>query len=156
MDADVLHSCALDMQALKRAKDLRAVIAQAEAGDVQRMRQLYGPEKGRPTCPMWKQIKGTVTRRERVYDQLVKEFQGNKELFFSFFSIPGTPDMLRPYRKIAEAIPWMQDDLAAERALPCYRNEAGSFSSDCWEQRWGGKNSWETWRALGKEQYSLQ
>jgi hypothetical protein len=85
-----------------------------------------------------------VTRHEHVYEQLVKEFGGNKELFFSFFTVVDTdPTVLRPYRKIAEAIPWMQKDIKAEW------DQSGSL----WEQQWAGKNGWEVWRALGKEWY---
>jgi hypothetical protein len=140
-DAGLLRACAEDMAVLKRASDLCAIIAQVESGEVRRIRQRYGPEKGRKPHKEWAKIKVTVTRRERVYEQLVKEFGGNKELFFSFFTVVDTdPAVLRPYRKIAEAIPWMQKDIKAKQ------DQSG-------EQQWAGKNGWEVWRALGKERY---
>jgi hypothetical protein len=151
-EAGLLHACALDLDTLKRAKDLRAVIAQVESGEVGRIRQRYGPEKGRKPHPEWANMKVTVTRRERVYEQLEKEFSGNKDQFFYFFTVVNADGTtaLRPYRKIAEAIPWKQRDIEAERALPCYHDLSGSL----WEQKWAGKNGWEIWRALGKERYN--
>jgi hypothetical protein len=124
-----------------------------ESGEVARIRGLYGPQKGRKTDPFWCRIKVTVTRRERVYEQLEKEFSGDKGRFFSFFATGDKSGSLRPYRRIAELISQMQKDVDAERALPCYLDEQGSFSASLWEQRWSGKNSWEVWRELGKEHY---
>jgi hypothetical protein len=143
----------VDIEALRRAENLRAVIAQVEAGEVRRIRDLYGPKKGRSTFPMWARIKVTVTRRERVHEQLATEFQGDKDRFFKFFTVTPGGDALRPYRKIAQAIPQMGKDLKVEMALPAYLDAAGAFSVALWEQRWAGRNRWEVWRELGKEQY---
>jgi hypothetical protein len=45
------------------------------------MRELYGPQKGRETNPFWAKIKVTVKRRERVYEQLVKEIKAASSRF---------------------------------------------------------------------------
>jgi hypothetical protein len=102
---------------------------------------------------MWAKIKVTVTRCERVYEH---EFGGDKERFFSFFAVSDVgSSTLRPYRKIAEAIPQMHKDLQAERGLDSYHDGTDTFSEPRWQQRWGGRNSWEVWRALEKEHYPL-
>ena len=138
---------------LERAKNLGAVIAQVESGEVARIRERYGPCKDRRTDPFWFKIKVTVTRRERVYEQLAKDFKGDKDRFFSFFATGDKNNPMRSYRRIAEAIPQMRTDIETEQALPCYLNEDGSFSASLWELRWPGKNCWEIWRELGKEHY---
>jgi hypothetical protein len=126
---------------------------QVDSGEVRRIRDLYGPQKGRLAFPVWARIKVTITRRERVHEQLSTEFQGDKDRFFNFFTLTPGKDALRPYRKIAEAIPQMRKDLKAEMALPAYLDMAGAFSMALWEQRWAGRNRWEVWRELGQEQY---
>jgi hypothetical protein len=127
------------------------VIAQVESGEVQRIRKLYGPEKGRKAILAWSTLKVTVTRRERVYEQLVGAFKGDKARFFSFFTVGQDPkEEFKSYRKIAEVIPWMKADIKAEQALPHYCDEAGLFQASLWEQQWINKNwqCWEIWRAL--------
>jgi hypothetical protein len=96
----------------------------------------------------------TATRRERVYEQLVNEFQGDKTKFFAYFTTSVESGVLRPYRRIAEAIPQMQKDIEAEKALPRYMDDEGSFSASLWELQWSERNRWEIWRDLGKERYS--
>jgi hypothetical protein len=124
-----------------------------ELGKVQRIRDLYGPQRGRQTSLEWARIKVTVNRRERVYQQLATEFRGDKDRFYKFFATTLGGGALRSYRKIAEAIPWMVKDLNAEAAEAAYLDAAGTFSGCLWEQHWAGRNRWEVWRALGKERY---
>jgi hypothetical protein len=102
---------------------------------------------------VWAKVKGTINHRERVYEQLVKEFRGDKDWFFLFFVIVPGEEALHPYRKIAEAIPWMSKDIEAEMAQPAYRDAGGAFLKVLWSQHWADKNWWEVWRALGSEQY---
>ena len=169
----ILASGKLDIQALTRAANLREVIEQMERGDVERIRDKYGPREGRPSDPMWASIKVTVNRRERLYHQLMDpgEFGGNKEQFFAFFASPrgtaenGSSHRKRkadddelsadtiPFRLVTEAIPRRDKDIKLEREKPEYRSEGGSFSIERWRERWGEANDWEVWRALGKEHY---
>lgn len=145
----------MELEALDRANGLRAVIEQVEAGDVLRIRDRYGPEKGRKASPTWARIKVTITRRERIYEQLSNEFHGNKDKFFQFFTVLAHgAETMRPYRKIAQAIPWMSRDLEDEMAQGLYLDPAGKFSQGLWEQHWGDRNRWEVWRELGKERYN--
>jgi len=170
-DAAVLASGKLEIQALNRVTNLREVIEQIERGDVQRIREKYGPQRGRPGHPIWPSIKSTVNRRERVYHQLMDacEFGGDKERFFAFFrsrqdneATPLTNTRKRkadespntlPFRLIAEAIPHRDKDIGMEKSQVQYRDEVGSFSDERWRQLWGEANDWEVWRALGKEHY---
>jgi hypothetical protein len=48
---DILRACDRDLEVLEWAKDLRAIIAQVESGEVAHIRQLYGPHEGRKTLP---------------------------------------------------------------------------------------------------------
>jgi len=146
------------------------VVEQLERGDVQRIRDKYGPRQGRASDRMWARIKVTVNRRERIYHQLKDpgEFNSDKEHFFKFFtatrntSMPATgrkrtpaegDSGMVPYRRIVEAIPHRDKDIREERESPAYRDETGSFSSQRWHERWGNSNNWEIWRVLEKEYY---
>ncbi|KAJ7276738.1 hypothetical protein C8J57DRAFT_1583977 [Mycena rebaudengoi] len=168
LDSIVLANGAISVEALKRAEGLRDVVSQIENGEVAKIRELYGPEKGRPTNPMWATIKGTITRRERIAEELQNEFNGDKEKFFAYFTITDIPvahgkktratlpaEKLRPLRLVSEAIPHRDTDLAAEKELAEYQ-ENGLFSLDLWAKKWDGQNKWEIWRIIGKEKYSRE
>jgi len=58
-----------------------------------------------------------------------------------------------PYWLIVEAVPHQDKDIQEERQSPMYQDEAGSFSSQHWHERWGNVNDWEVWRMLKKEYY---
>jgi hypothetical protein len=157
----------MDIQALNTANGLRDVIEQVESGQVKRIRDLYGPKSKKNTATdttgvSWNKIKGTITKRERIYDQLVKQFGGDKDRFFDFFTIQGTSrkrknrngnDELQALRKVADAIPHCMGDVTREKEMAIYLNSSGQFSNELWAQKWAGKNDWEVWRELGKEQY---
>ncbi|KAJ7472502.1 hypothetical protein FB451DRAFT_1367472 [Mycena latifolia] len=163
-DSMILASGSMSIEALTRADGLRDVIAQHESGAVAKIRDLYGPVKGRETNPMWKNIKVTITRRERLVLEFQNEFQGDKEKFFSFFTTtdPGSTgnkrkapepvEKIRPLRRVVEAIPHRDKDLKTEQQLEDYQN-SGVFSEDLWVTKWAGYNKWEIWRAIGKEKY---
>ena len=167
-DTAILASGQLDIQALEHATNLWEVIDQLECGDVQRIRDKYGPQEGRAAHSMWPKIKVTINRRERLYHQLMdpSEFGGNKDHFFEFFTVAhdvlahgrkrkanrDDPEMV-PYRLIVEAVPHRDKDIQEERQSPMYQDEAGSFSSQHWHERWGNVNDWEVWRMLKKEYY---
>ncbi|KAJ7668901.1 hypothetical protein B0H17DRAFT_1142366 [Mycena rosella] len=70
-DSAILSTGMLSIETLNRATDLR---------------ELYGPQKDRPTNPMWADIKVKVTRHEPLALELEDEFKGDKQKFFSFFT----------------------------------------------------------------------
>jgi hypothetical protein len=151
VQAGMLAACSLDIETLTRADGLREVIAQIESGKVQAIRDKYGPRSKRPGDPMWPKIKVAVTRRERVYTLFKKEFNGDKEHFFSFFSKKQHKGnegcSLEAFRTVVEAIPHMEKDLHAEKEKPEYVSEV------TWADKWKGLNKMEIWRAIGKESY---
>jgi hypothetical protein len=165
--ADLLRTCNVDIQALETANGLRDVISQVESGQVRMIRDLYGPKSTKSTTPVtvkWKNIKGSITKRERIYDQLMTQFNGDKARFFDFFTIRDTSTVrkrkrkaeggeLRAMRKVVEAIPHCMADVTSEMRKPQYLDSSGQFSGELWAQHWAGKNHWEVWRELGKEQY---
>ncbi|KAJ7312320.1 hypothetical protein DFH08DRAFT_943688 [Mycena albidolilacea] len=139
---------------------------QIEWGAVKAIRTRYGPvEKRHGTAdPLWPKYKNPVSKRERLYKVLEQDFEGNKERFFAFFSVPKkrkrgdedptlSEDRLQSYRKIVEAKPWCEADLEAERQKEQYRNRNGEFAEDMWTARWGANNSWEVWREMKRERY---
>ena len=166
-DHAVLQACQLELDALSRASSLHEVVEQVEEGRVQQIRDKYGPRKGHPPHPLWENIKGTVNRRERLYAQLEREFAGDKERFFGFFTRQPSDDSglassskgkrkvsgesLFPLCKVVEAIPRQDRDLAGERLRDVYRDDGGDFSEVKWHEHWGPMNSWEVWRAMGME-----
>ncbi|KAJ7877707.1 hypothetical protein B0H14DRAFT_2342242 [Mycena olivaceomarginata] len=165
-DSAILSAGGILVEALKRADGLGDVISQIENGDVAKIRELYGPQTGRATNPMWTNIKGTITRRERIGQEFEREFGGDKGKFLGFFTVPDVTtgrkrkaaepaEKLRPLRLVVEAIPHRNKDLAEEQEKVEYR-ENGEFSSSRWGQRWDGQNKWEIWRAIGKERYSRE
>ena len=169
-DEAILASGELVIEALEHATNLREVVEQLERGDVQRIRDKYGPQQGRASDRIWARIKVTVNRRERLYHQLKDpgEFNDDKDHFFKFFtatrntSMPATGRKRKvaegdlgmvPYRRIVEAIPHRDKDIQEERGSPAYWDETGTFSSQRWHERWGNSNNWEIWRVLEKEHY---
>jgi hypothetical protein len=165
--ATLLQTCNVDIQALETANGLQDVISQVESGQVSRICDLYGPKPGRttpPTVVKWKNIKGSITKRERIYKQLVTQFNGDKARFFDFFTVQDTSmirkrkhkaedGQLQAMRKVVEAIPHCMADVTSEMQKPKYLDSSGQFSDELWAHCWGGKNHWEVWRQLGKEWY---
>ena len=166
-DHAILQACQLELNALLRASLLCEVIEQVKEGQVQRIRDKYGPKKGRPSHPLWENIKSTVNWREWLYAQLKNEFVGEKQHFFGFFTRQpeGGPSVassskgkrkasgesLFPLQKVVEAIQRQDKDLTGERLRDVYRDGTGDFSEAKWCECWGSKNSWEVWRAMGME-----
>ncbi|KAJ7843872.1 hypothetical protein B0H14DRAFT_2585461 [Mycena olivaceomarginata] len=95
----------------------------------------------------WSKTNRLVTRRERLFKQLETEFKGDKDAFFAFITIdkdkeaekkPKADDeKLWPYRKVVEAIPHRDKDLAKEKEKAEYQSADGNFSDDPWVARWG-------------------
>ncbi|KAJ7209291.1 hypothetical protein GGX14DRAFT_632611 [Mycena pura] len=170
-EAVILDDLSTSISGLERCDGLRDVIRQLERGDVQAIRDKYGPsEPGRrgTAHKSWSKYSNLVSKRERIHRVLLQDFEGNKDDFFSFFSSPppappprkkiklegNTPEeRFRPYRKIVEAIPWRDADLAAEHKKDEYCSPDGEFSAERWSQHWNGMNSWQVWRAIGRERY---
>ncbi|KAJ7171863.1 hypothetical protein C8R43DRAFT_874734 [Mycena crocata] len=163
LDSIILASGSLSVQSLKRANGLREVVTQLENGQVAEIRELYGPKKDRATNLMWGQIKNTITRRERLGNELQNEFKGNKDKFFAFFTITETPkgkrgkskeavEKLRSLRLVSQAIPHRDKDLRVEQSSVEYQCN-GVFSEELWTAKWDGKNKWEVWRTIDKERY---
>lgn len=152
-DAELLATCSMDITALERAAGLVEVITQVKSGEVQRIREKYGPQKGRDTFSKWKSMKTTITRRERVFGVLQNDFNNDEARFFAFFQIT-PPDGYQSIRKIAGAIPRMRTQVDEEMALVQYKDpESGEFSDILWQEKWEGQNGFEVWRAMGKESY---
>ncbi|KAF7973324.1 hypothetical protein HWV62_15575 [Athelia sp. TMB] len=156
-DTELLDTCSMDIDALNKVHGLVEVIAQVKSGAVQRMRDKYGPQKGRKTLSQWARIKVTVNRRERVFEILQDYFDNDEARFLAFFQLPpapGNPTSYLPYRKVAGAIPHMKKDVEAEKKDVQYQDpESGEFSDALWQERWPGKNDFEVWRLMGKESY---
>ena len=153
--AGMLASCSLDIEALTRAEGLCDVIAQVESGQVQAIREKYGPQRRRPTHLMWGKIKVAITRRERLYTLFKEQFQGDKDRFFAFFKKQQKSNeghAFMAFRAVVEAIPHMERDLAAEKEKPEYF-AFNSFSDAIWDNKWKLQNKMEIWRAIGKESY---
>jgi hypothetical protein len=161
----VLDACMARIKALQLASGLEEAINQVESGEVARMREEFGPNgRNKGGKPHWKQLKGTINKRERIHKQLVEEFGNDKVKFFGFFVDPQQGKrkrtnvegkvQLRPSNKVAEAIPHRDKDLKAAKASREYVDEStGCFSQDLWDSKWAGFNQWEIWRALGLERY---
>ncbi|KAJ7874053.1 hypothetical protein B0H14DRAFT_2569461 [Mycena olivaceomarginata] len=113
-DSAILSAGGMLVEALKRADGLCDVISQIENGDVAKIWGLYGPQTGRATKPMWTNIKGdcslcgnfdsmkTITRRERIGQELEREFGGDKAKFIAFFTVPDIPTSGGKKRKAAD------------------------------------------------------
>ncbi|KAK7040980.1 hypothetical protein R3P38DRAFT_2512272, partial [Favolaschia claudopus] len=170
----ILDDISTAITGLERRQGLREVIDQIESGEVQAIRDRYGPsEYGRrgTADPSWPKYSNLVSKRERLHRILTGDFSGNKERFFNFFSVPApqnkkrkrptdeaaTPEEhFRSFRKIVEAVPWCDSELAAERRKVEYLDNNGEFCEGNWLERWGERNSWEIWRDMGKERYVNQ
>jgi hypothetical protein len=165
-EAALLQDLSKVIEGLEKCEGLQDVVQQIESGAVKAIRTRYGPvEKRHGTAdPLWPKYKNPVSKRERLYKVVEQDFEGNKERFFAFFSVPKkrkrgdedptlSEDRLQSYRKIVEAKPWCEADLEAERQKEQYRNRNGEFAEDMWTARWGAKNSWEVWREMKRERY---
>ncbi|KAJ7137298.1 hypothetical protein C8R46DRAFT_1357612 [Mycena filopes] len=170
-EAAVLDDLSTVVAGLERCQGLQAIIQQIESGAVQAIRDRYGPSKPghRGTAdPSWPRYSNLVSKRERLYRILIQDFGGNKERFFNFFSVPPpvakkrkraddepttVEDHYRSFRKIVEAVPWCEADLATERRNNQYLGADGNFSEDLWKGRWKTSNGWEVWREIGRERY---
>jgi len=163
--ANLLAICNLDIAALQQANGIREAVVQVKDGQVQAIRKQYGPKSRKePSTPVWKNIKNAISRRERLYAQLQGPFRGDEDRFFGFFTLtpdqlklmkkrPKSGDVLRGLRKLVEAIPRMQKDIAAQKLQPEYLGLDGEFSLSLWQAVWGDQNDWEVWRKLGLESY---
>ncbi|KAK7064721.1 hypothetical protein R3P38DRAFT_3419544 [Favolaschia claudopus] len=169
-EASILDDISTVIAGLQRCEGLRQVIEQIELGQVQSIRDRYGPsEPGRrgTAHPSWPKYSNLVSKRERIHRVLTQDFAGDKDRFFNFFTVsassskkrkrqtePSAPtEHFRSFRKIVEAIPWCENDISVERQNAEYFDSTGEFSKVEWGNRWGSRNSWEIWRELGKERY---
>ncbi|KAJ6563454.1 hypothetical protein B0H10DRAFT_2200665 [Mycena sp. CBHHK59/15] len=141
------------IEGLQRCEGLRDVIQQIESGAVQAIRDRYGPsEYGRrgTADPAWPKYSNLVSKRERLHRILTQDFGGNKDKFFNFFSTPppaskkrkrdnngssSTDEHFRSFRKIVEAIPWCETDLAVEHRKEEYISVDGEFCEVLWVTR---------------------
>jgi hypothetical protein len=144
----MLHICNADIQALDTANGLRDVIFQVESGQVKAIRELYDPKHGSkpkkntivtPTVVKWKNIKGTITKREHIYEQLITQFKRDKHRFFNFFTIQDTSrkckhknedEKLQAMRKVVEAIPHCAANVNKERQRQVYLDSSNQFSNE--------------------------
>ncbi|KAK7027192.1 hypothetical protein R3P38DRAFT_2527064 [Favolaschia claudopus] len=163
--AALLDDLSRDIEGLSRCEGLRDIIQQVESGEVARIRDRYGPSDGRrgTADPSWSKYKNIVSKRERLYRILSEDFKGDKDRFFSFFTVPQMPkkrkrmvedeDRLRSFRKIVEAVPWCEADILVEHQKDQYHGPNGEFSEARWVEHWGTMNCWEVWREIKKERY---
>ncbi|GLB45893.1 putative retrotransposable element tf2 155 kda protein type 1-like [Lyophyllum shimeji] len=105
-DSDVLDACLARIKALEQAAGLEEVIAQVESGEVAKMREEFGPDnRNKGGKPEWRKLKGTINKRERIYNQLVTEFGGDKEKFFAFMYSTRATAGSRPLIPPASVLP---------------------------------------------------
>ncbi|KAK7001113.1 hypothetical protein R3P38DRAFT_2649808 [Favolaschia claudopus] len=168
-EAALLDDLSKEIEGLARCDGLQDIIQQVESGKVASIRARYGPSEGRrgTADPSWPKYKNIVSKRERLYRILSEDFAGDKQRFFAFFTVPQIPkkrkrakeepdspeDHFRSFRKIVEAAPWCEADLAVERGKEQYHGSNGEFSDMQWAAKWGTRNSWEIWREVGNERY---
>ncbi|KAJ7731566.1 hypothetical protein DFH07DRAFT_755583 [Mycena maculata] len=169
-EAAMLDDLSASIEGLERCEGLRDLIQQVESGTVQAIRDRYGPsEPGRrgTAHESWPKYANLVSKREHLYRVLTQDFGGDKDKFFSFFTAPPPPrkkrkhietesassEYFRSFRRIVEAVPWRDADLAAERRKDQYQGPDGAFSEELWTARWNTMNCWEVWRAIGGECY---
>jgi hypothetical protein len=95
-DAALLQSYAVAIEDISWAQNLRDAVSQVETGMVQHIRDHYGPKDGRHNAdPMWKNLKGKVTKHEHLYTVLMEDFEGDHGWFFHFFTV-ALPSVKRP------------------------------------------------------------
>ncbi|KAK6993140.1 hypothetical protein R3P38DRAFT_2567259, partial [Favolaschia claudopus] len=169
-EAGILDDISTVIAGLERCEGLRQIIEQIESGEVQLIRDRYGPSEPRrrgTAHPSWPKYSNLVSKRERLHRVLTQDFAGDKDRFFNFFTVsissskkrkrqtePSAPaEHFRSFRKIVEAIPWCGNDISVERQNAAYSDSTGEFSEAEWGNRWGSRNSWEIWRELGRERY---
>ncbi|KAK6983888.1 hypothetical protein R3P38DRAFT_3457856 [Favolaschia claudopus] len=159
-EAGILDDMSTVIAGLERCVGLRQVIEQIESGEVQAIRDRYGPsEPGRrgTAHSSWSKYSNLVSKRERIYRVLTQDFAGDKDRFFNFFTVSAvskkrkrqseppsvSTEQFRSFRKIVEAIPWCENDISAERRNEEYLDSTGEFSEVEWGKRWLPRNSWE-------------
>ncbi|KAF7323500.1 hypothetical protein HMN09_00131200 [Mycena chlorophos] len=170
-EAVALASLADVKEGLERASGLLDVVEQLESGHVQRVRDLYGPnaKTNRGAADGWDGLRSIVNKRERLGKILSgpKNFAGDKDRFLAYFKLPaqtgkgkrkrtGASDEdsgYRAYRRIVEAWVWCKRDIKRERKAVAYHGSDGQFSEARWKEKWGERNRWEVWRAMGRETY---
>ncbi|KAJ7870206.1 hypothetical protein B0H14DRAFT_2503385 [Mycena olivaceomarginata] len=165
-EAALIQDLSKVIEGLEKCEGLQDIVHQIESGAIKAIRIRYGPvdERRGTADPSWPKYKNLVSKRERLYKVLERDFEGNKERFFAFFSLPKkrkrddedptlSEDRFQSYRKIVEAKPWCEADLEAERQKEQYHNSNGEFAEGKWTARWGAKNSWEVWREMKRERY---
>ncbi|KAJ7210307.1 hypothetical protein C8J57DRAFT_1608144 [Mycena rebaudengoi] len=173
-DAAILEDLSSLILGLERCDGLREIVQQIESGAVKKIRDRYGPAA--PGCrgtadPMWSKYSNLVSKRERLGRILEIDFVGDKDRFFAFFTVSPpnrrkkqkiaeepsnstATEHFRAFRRIVEAHPWCEADLAAERRKAEYLQQGGEFSQEIWDAKWGQQNIWEVWRVLGGERYT--
>ena len=140
--AESLQALSASVVGLDKAKDLKEAIEQCKSGLVAKIRaQCSGTSQ-------WSRVKQNVTRRERVYDALVKDFNGDEKRFYLFFTatekekqVPFT--FMQVVNYIAACRPKVQEEKGKEKYL-----EDGKFSAQKWEAEWEGRNEFEIYRVL--------
>ncbi|KAJ7227568.1 hypothetical protein C8J57DRAFT_1535016 [Mycena rebaudengoi] len=172
--AAILEDLSSLILGLERCDGLREIVQQIESGAVKKIRDRYGPAApGRrgTADPMWSKYSNLVSKRERLGRILEIDFVGDKDRFFAFFSVlppnrrkkqkvaeepsnSTATEHFRAFRRIVEAHPWCEADLAAERRKAEYLQQGGEFSQEIWDGKWGQQNIWEVWRVLGGERYT--
>ncbi|KAK7001789.1 hypothetical protein R3P38DRAFT_3609370 [Favolaschia claudopus] len=171
-EAALLDDLSKEIEGLARCDGLQDIIQQVESGKVASIRARYGPSDGRrgTADPSWPKYKNIVSKRERLYRILSEDFAGDKQRFFTFFTVPQIPkkrkrdkeesdspeDHFRSFRKIVEAAPWCESDLQIERRNEKYIDSNGNFSDALWTERWGTMNGWEIWREVKGERYEKE
>ncbi|KAJ7023432.1 hypothetical protein C8F04DRAFT_1240162 [Mycena alexandri] len=171
LEVAALDDLSTAIAGLERCEGLQAIIQQIESGAVKAIRDRYGPSKPdhRGTADAsWSKYSNLVSKRERLHRILIQDFEGDKERFFGFFSVPPpaakkrkraanepttSDEHFRSFRKIVEAVPWCEADLTAERRKDQYLGADGNFSEALWSGQWKTMNSWEVWREIGRERY---
>lgn len=98
-EAAALHSCTLDIESLARADGLHEVIMQLRSGEVQRIRDKYGPTDTMKAKPQWEHIKNTMSKRERLHKILRDDFGDDEAKFLKFFQVPDSERLQQKSRK---------------------------------------------------------
>jgi hypothetical protein len=80
VDQANLVICNLDIAALQQANGIQEAVVQVKDGQVQAICEQYGPKSWKePSTPVWKNIKNTISRQERLYAQLQGPFHGDED-----------------------------------------------------------------------------
>ncbi|KAJ7240213.1 hypothetical protein C8J57DRAFT_1245431 [Mycena rebaudengoi] len=153
--AAVLEDLSSLILGLERCDGLREIVQQIESGAVKKIRDRYGPAAPghRGTAdPMWPKYSNLVSKRERL--GLLPPNRRKKHKSTEESSTSTAAEHFRAFRRIVEAHPWCEADLAAEcRKAECLQAD-GEVSQAIWDVKWGQQNIWEVWRVLGGERYT--